>query len=364
MNELVSEQVKVPLECISIENWLSPPFNRLAFRNVRDFLPVANIACDPSHAISHPEKIINVDDLSFTDRSGKIWTIEQFAEATYADGILIMLNGSVVYESYTPGQTSADEHLMFSVTKSVVGSLVGILVEQGLLNPDAQVLDYIPELNGSAYSQASVRNLLDMTVGVSFEEAYLLPDSAFGRYRQATGWHANNENNSVGMHRFLCEMEGQSGVNGARFHYMSPNTDLLGWVCERVTGKTLATLLSELLWQPIGAEKDAYITVDPLGAPRAAGGLGCTLRDMARFGECMRNLGRAGGRQVIPESWVRDILSSGDAEQWRKGEMYSWMPGGSYRSQWWMTNNASGDYFAAGIYSQWMYISPVNSVVI
>jgi CubicO group peptidase (beta-lactamase class C family) len=166
------------------------------------------------------------------------------------------------------------------------------------------------------------------------------------------------------MHAFLRQISASEARHGHAFNYLSPNSDLLGWVCERAGNDSLATLLSDLIWRPIGANHCASITLDNFGSPRAAGGFGCTLRDMARFGECMRLSGVAAGRQIIPRDWVEDIRENGDHDAWNRGSMPDWLPSGCYRSQWWITNDEQGSYFAAGIYGQWVYIDPKSAVVV
>jgi len=355
----------VEAQSIGLENWLTPPVNRVAFRRIRDFLPVAEIEHDPSNARDFEVQLIGSDQLTFADRHGTSWTVDRFATASYTDGLLILRDGRIAFEWYAPGQSADDEHLIFSITKSVVGSLAGILVEEGLLDPQVEVTRYVPEVGGSGYVGARVRDLLDMTVSLDFEESYLVPGSAFARYRQATGWHVPDESGaSVGMHSFLRQIGSKDAPHGAVFNYLSPNSDLLGWVCERAGGSALSSLLSDLIWKPMGATTRASITLDRFGSPRAAGGFGCTLRDMARFGECMRLSGAAGGRQIIPRDWVQDILTNGDRRAWNRSSMADWLPGGSYRSQWWLTNDANGSYFAAGIFGQWIYVDPRRSVVI
>jgi CubicO group peptidase (beta-lactamase class C family) len=145
---------------------------------------------------------------------------------------------------------------------------------------------------------------------------------------------------------------------------VSPNTDLLGWILERASGERFVDLMSALLWQPMGAESDAYVTVDRLGAPRTAGGICTSLRDLARVGEVMRCRGIANGHQVVPGSWIDDILSNGDPQAWAKSDTNALLPGGRYRSLWYVTGNAHGAYYAFGIHGQWIYVDPAAGVVI
>ena len=140
---------------------------------------------------------------------------------------------------------------------------------------------------------------------------------------------------------------------------------MLGWILERAGGKPFAHLLSELIWRKIGAESDAHITVDRVGAARSAGGICVTLRDLARFGEMVRGFGRVGNEQIVPRRWIEDILTNGDQRAWlAQPTAARFLPAGRYRSKWYMIGNASGAYCAIGIHGQWIYIDPTAEMVI
>ncbi len=142
--------------------------------------------------------------------------------------------------------------------------------------------------------------------------------------------------------------------HGTVFRYLSPNSDLLGWLVERASGQDFAGLFSDLIWKPMGAEASAYVTVDAIGSPRSAGGICALPRDLARLGEMMR----LGGKGILPDWWVQDIRSGGDSEPWKKGEFYHMFPYGRYRSQWYQTGSASGAFCAIGIHGQWLWVDP------
>jgi CubicO group peptidase (beta-lactamase class C family) len=350
---------------LNLANWLEPTHNRLAFRHVRDVLPVEDIPNDPGQLFPLAEALIDPARLTFSRANQQSCTIESFLDETYSDGLLILKGGKIAFERYLNGQSVDDQHIVFSVSKSFVGALVGVLENMGKLDCDAPVSRYVPEIAGSGFAEASVRHLLDMTVSLDFEEAYLDPESSYAKYRRATGWHEPRANeNTSSMHEFFRQIGSSGQPNGERFRYLSPNTDLLGWVCERATGSSLAALLSEHIFKPMGAQAGGSITLDRNGSPRAAGGISCTLRDMARFGEYMRRNGKIDDRQVIPEAWVNDIRFNSSADAWRNGDMVSYFANGGYRSQWYIVNDAEGSFFAAGIYGQWIFISPANGVVI
>jgi CubicO group peptidase (beta-lactamase class C family) len=203
-----------------------------------------------------------------------------------------------------------------------------------------------------------------MTVSIDFAETYLDPESVFALYRQSTGWNPPRPGLEHHLHGFLLTLEKTSREHGERFTYVSPNSDLLGWILERASGAPFAELLSKYIWKPMGAAFDAYVTVDPRGAARTAGGICVMLEDLARFGEMIRNDGMAHGRRVVPQSWIADIRTHGDPEPWRKGEMLAFLPNGNYRSKWYNAKNGAGAFMGVGIHGQWLYIDPEAEVVI
>jgi CubicO group peptidase (beta-lactamase class C family) len=205
-----------------------------------------------------------------------------------------------------------------------------------------------------------------MSVGISFVENYLDTTGDFARYRAATGWNpVANPALAGDLHGFLVTLSRDENPHGAKFHYVSPNSDLLGWILERAGGAPYAKLLSDLIWSKIGTEADAHVTIDKLGAARSAGGICVVLRDLARFGEMVRNFGRAGGEQIVPRRWIEDILDNGDQRAWlAQPTAAKFLPNGRYRSQWYMIGNPSGAHCAIGIHGQWIYIDPAAEMVI
>jgi hypothetical protein len=349
---------------VTLANWRLAPFSRWAFHNVRQILPTAAIQRGSSPAALGRDPHA-VERVGFHGPDGTEWTVGRMLAATYTDGFLVLQRGRVVAETYAAGQRPGTPHIVFSVSKSVTGSVAGVLAGRGQLDPDAPVISYIPEAAGSAYGDCTVRHVLDMTVGIDFVEDYLDPHGDFARYRVATAWNpVPPDGAALDLRGFLVTLKRDAHPHGQVYHYVSPNSDLLGWILERASGLPYAELISEALWRPMGAEFDAYVTVDRLGAPRSAGGVCVTLRDLARFGELMRLGGGMEGRRVVPKSWVDDILANGDPEAWRRGDGTRFLPKGKYRSQWYVTGNAHGTYCAIGIHGQWVYVDPEAEVVI
>ena len=349
---------------VTLANWRLPPWNCYAFHHIADLLPVERIAHDPVRVAGWSQAPRALGDVAFTAADGSTWTIGRMLPYSATDGFLVLHKGRLAYEWYGNGLTATDPHIVFSVSKSITGILAGVLAERGQLDPDAQVTRYIPEAAGSVYGDCTVRHVLDMTVGISFVENYLDTTGDFARYRAATGWNPVADPALAGdLRSFLVTLRRDEHAHGAKFHYVSPNSDLLGWIVERAGGAPYAQLLSDLIWKKLGTEADAHVTVDKLGAARAAGGICVVLRDLARFGEMVRNLGRAGGEQIVPRAWIEDILANGDQKAWlAQPTAAKFLPKGRYRSQWYMIGN--GAYCAIGIHGQWIYIDPAAEMTI
>ena len=343
------------LPTASLENWREHPFSVWGFTHVDSLIPVAPVptAPPPSHL---PEgKPLDLGRLAIV-WAGSRRSAEAALEETFTDGLVVLKDGQVVAERLI-NQKASDRHIIFSVSKSVTAIVAGILVHQGKLDPAAPVSKYVPEVEGSAYADATVRHVLDMAVSIRFVEDYLDPVGDVARYRAAMGWNPPGAIASAdGINAFVTNLPRGDNPHGKRFHYVSPNTDLLGWILERAAGENFASLLSRLVWKPMGMAQDAFITIDRHGAPRTAGGLCVSLGDLARFGEMMRNKGRFNGQRIVSEEWISDILHKGDAAAWSRGEMVNLFPDGRYRSKWYVPEPSSNVLCAIGIHGQWIYI--------
>lgn len=347
---------------VTLANWRLQPWCRWAFHHVREIIPTAPIRGGGGRGQGRdPQDLLG---LAFDDE-GRERTLSDFLPEARTDSMVVLRGGRLAWEWYDGEQDGHLPHILFSVSKSVTGTLTGCLIERGYLAEDDLVTAHVPEAEGSAYDGATVRNLLDMSIATPFEEEYLDPDSDYMRYRVATGWNPVPEGRKpVWLREFLTQMPKGDGNHGHDFKYLSPNTDMLGWVLERAAGRRYSDLVSEHLWRPMGARGAADVTLDPLGAPRPAGGISCTPRDLARFGDMIRTRGVAGGRQVVPGWWVDDILTAGNRAAWNRGEMHRLFPGGCYRSKWYQSGDASGAFAGIGIHGQWIWSDPEAEVTI
>ncbi len=349
---------------VTLDNWRFPPFSSWAFHHVRELIPTARIEAGEQTLPVIPAPV-SFDDLEFKGLGDETWSLPQLLSKSKTSGFIVVKKDRLVYEQYFRGLNAGRPHIVFSVTKSITGIISGMLAEKGLLELDAPADKYIPEAKGSCYEGCPIQNILDMSVDTPFSEAYLDRQGDYGRYRQAIGWNpCTDPENPIDLKGFLVTMKKGDGHHGDAFHYVTPNTDFMGWVLERASGKTYAQLVSELLWKPMGAQSNAYVTVDRLGAPRAGGGFCTTLMDLARLGMVMRDAGKALGKRVISDAWIRDTTGSGDRNAWIKGNFSHFLPHGCYRNFWYQTGNAGGAFFALGIHGQWLYIDPKASVVI
>ncbi len=351
----------------TLANWRRPPFNRWAFQHVRELIPTAAVRNDPANVWTLPQDPTDLMALTFADTDGARPSIAEMLRATDTDGFLVLHRGRILTEDYRHGLEAATPHILMSVSKSVTGILAGILVGRGVLDPEAPVTDTLPEMARSAYGDATLRHLLDMTAGTAFEEDYLATDGAIVRYREATGWNPPRPADGPSdLRGFLTGLHERGAAHGEAFRYVSPNSDLLGWVIERASGQRFSDLLSEAVWRPMGAGHEAYVTVDRLGAPRTAGGLCVTLRDLARFGVLLLRDGARDGARIVPAAWIADLRHGGDLRVWAAGDYAQSFPDWPlrYRSQWYVMGEGEGPYFGLGIHGQLLYLDPGHDLVV
>jgi CubicO group peptidase (beta-lactamase class C family) len=348
---------------VHLGNWREPENSGWSFHHVREIVPSAEIAASPAPSVL-ARKPRDIGLIRFTAPDGKSRSVREFFGESSGDGMIVLARGRIVSEWYSGTFNAHVPHLLFSVSKSFTALICAVLEHHGLLDPEKPVTHYVPEAAGSAYGTARVRHVLDMTVGIDFEEVYLSPGSPFARYREAMGWNLQSDPaNPLDLHSFLMTLPPDGKTHGDAFHYVSPNSDLLGLIAERASGQRFAELMESLLWNPMGGEHAASITVDRLGAARTAGGISVSLRDLARVGEMMRCHGFANGTQVIPGRFVDELYSHGDRGAWLKGDLQMLAPEGHYRNQWYVSG-PEGVMMAVGIHGQWLYADPRSGVTI
>jgi CubicO group peptidase (beta-lactamase class C family) len=272
--------------------------------------------------------------------------------------------GRVVYERYFGCLDHLGQHAAMSMTKSLTGLLAEILVAEGKLKDGAKVSSIIPELEESAFGHATVRQVMDMTTALEFSEDYSDPKAEIWLYSAAANPlpKPTDYQGPIGYYQYLQTVR-QKGQHGDAFGYKTVNSDVLGWIISRVSGRSVAELLSDRIWQRMGAEQDAYFTVDAIGTPFAGGGLSAGLRDMARIGQLMLDEGVINDVRLFPARVVENIRAGGNRQVFAKAG-YKMLPGGSYRSMWWVLHNDHGAFAARGVHGQTVYIDPTAQMVI
>jgi CubicO group peptidase (beta-lactamase class C family) len=338
---------------VTRENWRLYPYSRWAFQHTRELVPSRALRRSDTPRVL-PVEAMSLDALTFDDGEGHLISWESFVETTYTDALIVLHQGSIIYETYRNGMTPHTPHHCFSVSKSFVGLLAEMLIAVGKLDPAAPVTAYVPELAQSGFAQASVRDLLDMTDGVAFNEDYANPDADIHRY-SASYWTPSAARG--GVHEALAQLTASDHRPGAGFSYRTPVADAVGWVIARASRKRLADLFSERLWQPAGCGDDGHFLVDTAGEEIAASGLNATVRDMARLALVMIE------GNAIPAAARASILGGGNRALFADSK-YAERSTGSYRSQWWVAHDDFGAISALGVYGQRVHIETETGLIL
>src|SRR5215469_7601671 len=246
MADLMNGLPPSPQSQVTLANWRAAPFNRWAFQHVREIVPSADIPHDSSNALPLPAATMNTDNLRIPDAQGTAITLDEFLRRASTDALVVLRDGRVVIEQYANGMGPRTPHILMSVSKSLLGLLTGILVAQGKVDPDGLVTDVVPEVADTAYKGAKVSHLLEMRAGVAFDEDYAATSGPIVEYRKSTNWNPLGPGESPSdLRSFYQSLQACDGHHGGRFHYISPNSDLLGWVVERASGERFADLMSD-----------------------------------------------------------------------------------------------------------------------
>lgn len=347
-------------------DYFSFPKSRWTVCNFRQLMPTVNVSRGIGDPVPLRRKINEtIDNLTFTPLGqDKPMSWAQSLGENYTDGIVVLHKGVVVYEYYSGCLNEFGQHGAMSVTKSITGLLGEMLVAEGELDAAAKVAAIVPELKDSAFGDATVRQVLDMTTGLNYSEDYADPTADVWTY-SAAGNPLPKPKDYTGPRTYFDYLQTvtKQGEHGAGFGYKTVNSDALGWIIARTTGKTVAQLLSERIWSKMGAEQDAYYTVDSIGTPFAGGGLNAGLRDMARIGQLLLDNGIINGQRLIPEAAIASIRGGGDKAAFAKAG-YDLLQGWSYRAMWWISHNEDDAFMARGVHGQTIYVDPKAQMVI
>ncbi|KAB7616143.1 serine hydrolase [Amylibacter sp. SFDW26] len=265
--------------------------------------------------------------------------------------LVVLKSGDLVFEEYYQGTMDDDLRISWSVAKSFLSALVGILLEEGAIaSIDDPVTKYVPLLKGSGYETATLKNVLQMSSGVEFDEDYLDKNSDINRMGREIALGGTLDGFSAGISKTFAEP-------GKVMQYVSIDTHVIGMVVRGATGRSVTSLLSEKIIMPLGLEKEPYYLTDGEGVAFVLGGLNLTTRDYARFGQMILQDGFYNGQQIIPKDWI--YASTKASANTKAGER-------GYGYQWWIpaVNPRAGEFFAHGIYGQYIYIDRNSDTVI
>jgi len=341
------------------------PALRWSFSHMRQIVPTVTVSRGDGPITHLPRaERQDLDNVEFRTLDGRKMTWGESLYANYTDGIVVLHRGKIVYEKYFGVFTPMKQHWAMSVTKSIVGTLAAMLAQEGKIDPAAPVTKYIPELKDTAYGDATVRQVMDMTIGVKYSEVYSDPKAEVWDYARAGGLlpSAPAYQGPHTFYEFLVTLK-KEGNHDEAFAYKTCNAEVLAWILKRASGKSLAALTSEKIWAKLGAENDAFYQVDSIGGESGGAGLNTSLRDLARFGEMLRLGGFYNGQQIIPLAVIADIRRGADKSHFAKAG-YKTLPGFSYRNMWWVSHNEHGVFTARGIHGQLIWVDPKAEMVI
>jgi CubicO group peptidase (beta-lactamase class C family) len=340
------------------------PNGRWAFHHMRELGPTVQVWRGEEKPSMLREAPQDMDGLRFEDDKGGQISLADWQRATYTDGLLVLHKGRVVAQKHYSGMAAHQPHSLWSMSKSFTGLLATMLIKEGAIDPNALVTKYLPELKDSAWADATVQQTLDMTTGVAYNENFRDPSSGIFQYLHAAGLlPAPPTYSGPRTIPDLLVTIKKEGEHGAAFKYKTVDTEVMGWLLQRVTGKSYSALLSERLWSRIGAQDDAYVWVDPIGTQITSVGFSATLRDLGRVGETLRTAGRSNGRQVIAESVIAEIRKGADSEKFKAAGQVM-RAGYSYHNQWWIPHDRDGTFEMKGLNGQHMHINPAAELVI
>lgn len=275
----------------------------------------------------------------------------EWMAARHTTAIVVLRRGEVVHEDYLRGTGRQDRRVSWSVAKSFLAALLGVVMDEGAITSiDDPVTRYAPALKGSAYDGATIRNVMNMASGVAFNEDYLDFWSDINKMGRVIALGGSLDD-------FAASIKQRIAPPGTEWHYVSIDTHVLGMVIRGATGRSIPDLMEEKILGPLGLETRPYYVTDGVGTAFVLGGLNMATRDYARFGQMILQGGEWHERQVVPADWVAAMTA--ESAPWQPGQI------GRYGWQWWLPNDARpGEVFALGVYGQYIWIDRAAGVVI
>jgi len=332
------------------------PQLKWSFNNIQQLVPTKTVWRGANIASQIIENNKTFETLTIGGNQAESLTWSQVLEETQTDGLAIMHNGQLVYESYHHHGSQHKPHLIMSCAKSMVGLLAEMMIVNGELDDTILVTTHLPELEHCAWSNATVRDVLDMQIAMDFDEDYLNPDSEVWCYLRSGGMLPQLPGVSECLTDYLPTIK-EDGKHGEVFAYREPNINVLSWILRRATNKSLSDLLSECIWQYLGVAEDGLYMVDSSGAETT---MALTLRSFLRFGEWIRTDGD--GR--LNAQMCNSLFAGGDVDKFAKAKIAA-MQGWSYKSMWWVRHMSHGNAICArGAHGQLLYIDVEKQLVV
>ena len=335
---------------------------RWAMQHWRELYPTQRVSRGASPVITLPRQDRDVMALQIADMGGGTSTVADEVRSLSMDAFVILQHGKILCEHYFHGMRPETPHILYSMNKSIVSSVIATLLGDEL-RETAKIEEYVPQLKDTAYAGATIRQILDMESGVLY--GYTEDKSQFSVHEQAISPVAKELGVPVGDYNFLRTLiPEKTRPHGYGMRYKESDPGVLVWAAERVTGKRFAQLVQERLWGPLGCEFDMDAVCDPLG--HFTYHLACCLRDVARWGVMCLNKGRFNGQQIVPEEFFNDIQNNATVDRLTNSEFTGdlFPPETGYRSFFYHHRKHGRAIAAAGIYGQFCYMNPRSDIVI
>jgi len=324
------------------------------FRSFDQVMPVSRLTPPPQ-----PYQFPKGEPLSLPGKfnhEGNLMSSSDFIKDFRTTGLMVIQNGEMVFEQYYLGNKPNTKNISWSMAKSFISALVGIAVDEGLIKSINQTVDeYCPILKGSGYEGITIKNVLQMSTGVAFNEDYADFNSDINRWGRSFALGRSQD-------KFAATLVNER-PQGTYNHYVSINTHVLGMVLTKATGKTVTQYMQEKFWTPMGMQDDAYWIIDDQNMEAVLGCFNATVRDYAKMGSLYLNNGKFNGRQIVPAQWVKASVTP-DAPHLMPGtnEHSNRLLGYGY--QWWIVDGEQGEFMAQGVYNQNIYINPTTNTVV
>ncbi|AIW15625.1 serine hydrolase [Vibrio tubiashii] len=369
-------------EQVTLSNWMHSDYNHWAFQNM-GIHPTLIVPRDGNISVIPSALDGSIADLKFSS-GNQTYTVDEAMINDRTDGYIVIKDGHIVHEDYFGTFGPKDHHMWASSSKSLMGQAIGILVEQGKIDPNKNVDEYLEELKGSHFGNQTVRTVLNMTSALDYSEDYanITPGTMHFEYFRRLGLvpaydlmaiDPTQDDTPRGVLEFAPHFtqNPELAVN-YKYEYHSPNVDVIGWLIARVSGQPLQDFIAENIWSKLGVEHDATFMADMTFTPIATGGISTTLRDFARVGMAIANDGFYNDHQIFSKAWIEDTFNLTDDEKAHmdrsvykekgSGVYDEWLEG--YKNYLWVHDSKKGIATFRGVYGQHLYINQDQNLVI